>query len=318
MVTKSPKAKRILIAILIIFLIISIFNLFATKIIYDSFFPRYDCGTTGYPEQLTHMIAQRTEKHFHSGENLLCGYLYENQAENRQNALIVFAPGHNACCDSYLWQIQELMAHGWSVFMFDATGCCHSEGKSAVGFSQEVVDLKAALDYIEDQNRFGFADIALLGHSRGGYAVCCALSYDYDIAAVISVSGINSAMEGILGAADDYVGKLAYLNYGPLWLYQATLFGKKTTSLKVNEILSTTDVPVLIVHGAEDREYPWDKYSIYAYKDAIGSENVSYLLCSAPGSSGHTNLLFDADATANDSLIAEINSFLIKTIEKEG
>ena len=313
---KNP--KRILITIFIIILILSVFNLFATKIIYDRFFPRYDCDTTAYPEQLADMVANRRETRFLSGENLLCGYLYESKAEHRQNALIVFAPGHNACCDSYLWQIRELMDYGWSVFMFDATGCCHSEGKSAVGFPQELVDLQAALDFIEAQNRFGFGSIALLGHSQGGYAVCCTLAYDYDVAAVISVSGINSAMEGIIGAADDYVGKLAYLNYGPLWLYQATLFGTKTASLKANAILSETDVPVLIVHGAEDREYPPEQYSIYAYKDTIGAENISYLLWAEPGSSGHTNLLFDADNTANDRLIAEINSFLTNTIEKEG
>ena len=76
-------------------------------------------------------------------------------------------------------------------------------------------------------------------------------------------------MEGILGASEDYIGKLVYLNYGPLWLYQVSLFGREITNLKVNEILSATDVPVLIVQGGEDKQFPCHKYSIYYARDRI-------------------------------------------------
>lgn len=317
MVTKNLKRKRILITILVIILVILLSNMIATKWIYDSVFPRYDCNAA-LTQGLDSTLSLREEKYFNAGENTLCGYLYTSQAPNPKNGLIVLASGHNACADSYLWQIKELMEYGWSVFAFDSTGCCNSEGDSAVGFSQELLDLEAALTYIEAENRFGFENIALFGHSRGGYAACCVLSSDFDIDAVVSVSGVNSPMEAIIGAMDRYIGKLAYVNYGPLWLYQSILFGKETVNLKANEVLSQTQVPVLIVHGANDREVPTDAFSIYAYKDSIEKDNVSFLLRSAPESSGHTNLLFDADQTANNELIAKISDFLEKTIDKEG
>ncbi len=313
MVTKNLKLKRILMTIIIIFLVFSIINLSITKIIYDLAFPRYDCAQTHYPEQLNEIINQRKEQRFSSGKNTLCGYLYKSGANTKKDTLIILASGHNSCSDNYLWQIKELLDFGWSVFAFDSTGCCNSQGKSAVGFSQELLDLKAALNYIEGQNRFDFNNLALLGHSRGGYAACCALSYGYDISAVISVSGINSAMEGIICSASEYVGKLSYLNYGFLWLYQSFLFGSKTTNLRANEILSKTETPVLVIHGAEDATVPTDKFSVYSYKNSFSSDSVKYILRSAPDNSAHTNLLFDNDSTANDELIKEINNFLENT-----
>ncbi len=315
MVRKNLKLKRVLIIILVSILVLLLLNLVATKMIYDSLFSRYDCGTTAYPEELASTVQGRQSLPFLSGENTLSGYLYRSSAETPKDSLILLAAGHNACADEYLWQIKELLACGWSVFTFDATGYCASEGASAVGFPQELLDLRAALDYLEEKDRLGFQKLILLGHSRGGYAACCALAYDYSIDAVISVSGINSAMEGIMGASETYVGKLAYVNYGPLWLYQTMLFGSEIVDLDVHEILSETDTPVLVIQGEQDTLAPADKHSIYSYKDTIQSENVTFLLRSSPDNAGHTDLLYDADKTANDELIREISAFIEK-IEK--
>jgi pimeloyl-ACP methyl ester carboxylesterase len=315
MVLKKSNLKRVLMTVIIVLLIFSVLNFIATKLIYDSIFSRYDCDKAAPPEPLRETVETRETIFFDSGENTLCGYLYRCRSENTKDTLIILASGHNACSESYLWQIKELLNLGWSVFAFDSTGYCNSQGESAVGFSQELLDLKGALDYIEARDRLGYENIALLGHSRGGYAVCCALSYDYDISAVVSVSGINSPMEGVIGAAGTYVGDFAYLNYGFLWLYQTMLFGNETVNLKANEVLQNSDTPVLIVHGAEDETVPADKYSVYSYKDTIEGENVQYLLRLSPDSSGHTDILFDEDSSANDSLIAKINDFLESTIK---
>lgn len=314
MVSKNLKLKRICCAIIVVFLCFCILNLTATKIIYDQIFSRYDCQHKEYSTQLTDALNTREKILFSSGKNTLCGYLYKSNASNPKDTLIVLAVGHNACSDSYLWQIKELIDLGWSIFTFDPTGCCESEGKSTVGFSQELLDLNEALKYIENNNKLGYNNIALLGHSCGGYAACCALSYEYDVSAVVCVSAINSAMEGVIGHAREYVGGLSYLNYPFLWLYQSMLFGSKTVNLKANNILGGTDVPVLIVHGANDKQVPTDKFSVYSYKDTLNLNNIEYLLRESPNNSGHTDLLFDADLSANDELIEKINEFLEKSL----
>ena len=42
------------------------------------------------------------------------------------------------------------------------------------------------------------------------------------------------------------------------------------------------------------------------------NENIEYYVCSSPNNSGHTNLLFSNDGSADDTLISEINEFLVK------
>ncbi|MEE1075300.1 MAG: alpha/beta fold hydrolase [Acutalibacteraceae bacterium] len=310
---KKSVFKRIVVIIIAVLIFFSAISMVATKIVYDNIFERYDTKIE-IPATLSDIVNGREKKEYYSGQNMLTGYLYRADINNSQNGLIIIAPGFHAGTDNYLWQIKSLLDYGWSVFVFDTTGSCESEGESSVGFAQILPDMEATIKYVEKNNRFGYNDIVLLGHSRGGYAACCALEYDYDIAAVISVSGINSAMEGVIGSAVDYVGPLAYGNYGFLWMYQAMLFGSKTLNTNADEAISNSDVPVLIIHGENDTEVPLDEFSIISHSDEITSKKVEYLICSEPYQNGHTDLLFNKDGTANDKLMAEINDFLIKNI----
>lgn len=313
---KKPKLKRVLIAIIITILCFFTVSLLATKIIYDSIFVRYDCTLSEYPEGLSETVAFRETVTYPSGENMLSGYLYKCRGENAKDSLIVIVPGYNACSDSYIWQIHELLLCGWSVFAFDSTGCCKSEGDSSIGFPQELCDIRATLDYLKSKDNFSHKDIVLLGHSRGGYAACCALAYDYDISAVVSVSGVNSAMDGIMSASVSKIGPLAYANYGFLWLYQTMLFGSETVNLRADKAIAKTDTPVLLIHGEDDDLIPVDKFSIISHRENLTGDNVEFIMRSHPDNAGHTNLLFDDDGTADDELIEIINDFLDRKMGK--
>lgn len=313
---KKFKFKRIW-SVIIIAVLVLLVSFAATKIVYDQTFKRYDCEVTSHHPMLEETVNAREEKTYSSGENKLRGYLYRSNAAQKKDALIIMAPGFNSCADGYLWQIQELLELGWSVLAFDPTGCCGSEGASCKGFPQEVLDLKETINYVEKQDRFGYNELVLLGHSRGGYAVCCALEYDYEIAAAVSISGINSAMEGVIGSAATYVGPVAYGNYGFLWLYQAMLFGSETVNLRADKAISGSDVPILLIHGADDTTVPCDKYSVVSHRAEITNENAEYLIRYAPDNAEHTDLMFDDDGTANDDLIKIISDFLEKKIEKQ-
>ena len=122
-------------------------------------------------------------------------------------------------------------------------------------------------------------------------------------------------MEGIIGAASQYVGDLAYGNYGMLWLYQTMLFGSEPVNLRADRVLSETDIPVLLVHGENDTTVPMDKFSIVSHRAEIDSPSTEYLIRRSPDSAGHTDLLFDADGTANDEVIRSIHEFLTEHTE---
>ena len=228
------------------------------------------------------------------------------------HGLIVFVPGFQAGSDGYLWQINSLLEYGWAVFAFDVTGTFRSQGKNQVGFAQPVLDLEAALTYLRQNKLFGCEKLVLMGHSQGGYAVCCALANQEDVAAVVSISGINSAMEGVMHMSTEVIGRVAYGNYGFLWLYQAMLFGEDVLDQQAAQAISQSNVPVLVIHGTQDEQIPTDACSVISHKEQITSDQVEYLLRPA----GHTDLMYDADGTANDELMQHIHGFLMGCLNK--
>ncbi len=312
---KKKSTKKVLRVIIVLLLIVIIFSFFLTKFIYDATFPRQGGGDLQIAQPLTEMVSSRQSVDFLSGKNRLRGYYYEAP---QAQALVVVVPGYAADDDEFLWHIHSFLEQGWSVFSFDATGHYDSEGDSSVGFSQQLLDLDAALDYIESQERFGCEALMLFGHSRGGYAVCGVLEEHPEVTAVVSISGINRAMDAILEPAARYVGPLVYGNYPMLWFYQAILFGTDVLNVEATHAINHADVPVLIVHGSTDDTVSVDKTAILAHRDEIVSDKVEYYLCDQPGQSGHTDLLFDQDGTENDALMKKIHDFYQRSINIRG
>lgn len=306
---KKKFVKRTSKIIIIIFLLFVFSSAIATKFIYDFMFLRYE-RQADIPSSLSSLIEERQKIKYMSSDNILQGYLYHN----RGDTMVVIAPGFHAGGDDYIQQIKALLDYGYGVFAFDSTGSGESQGESCVGFPQELCDLNATLDYIEDNDKFGYRNIVLFGHSRGGYAVCCVLGYSHDISAVVSVAGINSAMEGIMEPSVDMVGPIAYSNYPFLWIYQSILFGVDVVNKNAVDEISSSSVPVLVIHGENDETVSKDEYSIYSHRQEIKSDNVEFFLCDEPGRDGHTNLLFDKDNTANDKLMDKINDFYVDSI----
>ena len=307
--------KRVLIILLIVIFAFCATSMVATKIIYDSIFVRYDGTPVQVPEALTDMVAERETHGFLSGDNQLTGYMYHCDPAIANGNLVMIAPGFHAGADHFLWQVRGFLDHGWSGFGFDAPGHCNSQGKSAVGFPQLLVDVEAALNYIENNNRFGYNNIVLFGHSQGGYASTCALAGNFDVAAVVSVSGINSAMDGIIGKAKEYVGPVAYGNYGFLWLYQVMVFGGDIANRNAVDAINESGVPVMIVHGSGDTTVPMDQFSIISHADELDPEQVEIFICDEPQQDGHTDLLFDTDGTANDELMEQVIEFFTQNTQ---
>lgn len=311
---KKSVFKKVLIIILAVLTVHCAGSMVATKLIYDSIFSRYAAEVAEPAPELRDMVSGR-ETFFYDYDGLtLAGYLYRCESDQARDALVVLAPGFHAGSDDYLWQTKALLDRGWSVFSFDPSGSFESSGDSYVGFPQEILDLNATLEYIEENHRFGYGSIALLGHSRGGYAAGCVLNYDHDIDAVVTVSGVNSAMEGIMAYSASAVGPLAYSNYGFLWLYQAMLFGLEVTNLSAYEQIMDSGIPTLVVHGTADEDFPLDKNSIISHREQICTPAVEYLTCDTPGQNGHTDLLFDPQGGANEELMTQISDFLERSI----
>ena len=285
-------------------LIFSLISMIIVKFIYDGQFPRYERHdekvTAGLRYADLEEAYPRSLVNFESGDNSLQGYVY---GLDQDRGLVVVSHGLGGGADSYLSQITYFVDQGWRVFSYDATGSFDSEGKTTKGFPQALVELDAALTYINAQPEFTNLPILLFGHSWGGYATANVIHYNHDIAGVVTVSGANSPMQMILEQGHRMMGGFIYTQYPYLWLYQRILFGK-TASLSAVDAINQSDIPVLVIHGTEDDLVAYNGSSIIVNINAITNPNVKAISMSEPDRNGHNNL-FRSDAAID--YIDEIN-----------
>ena len=237
----------------------------------------------------------RTEVKFMSEADELTGYIYG--PSKNPKGMVVISHGIGGGADSYIQEAVYFAKRGYKVLSFSNTGSHESEGKGTMGLSQSVIDLDAALDYVESREEFEDLPIYLYGHSWGGYAVTAILNYDHEIAAAASVAGYNSPMEMIMAWSKPQMGILSYIEYPYLWIYQKLLFGG-ASNLSAAEGINSTETPVLIIHGTEDEVIAYDGPSIMAHQDEITNPNAVFITCSSEGQNGHSNLFMDRDAMA--------------------
>ncbi len=276
--------------------IFSIISMVTVKLIYDRQFTRFDRPDPTVTASLRYADIEekypRSLVSFESGDNLLQGYVY---GQEQDQGLVVVAHGLGGGADSYLPQITYFVDQGWRVFAYDATGTFDSEGKTTKGFPQSVIDLDVALTYINNQLDYADLPVLLFGHSWGGYAVANILHYEHKIAGVVTVSGVNSAIEIIIEQGRDMMGSFINTQYPYLWLYQRLVFGQ-VASLNAVDAINQSDFPVLIIHGTEDEAVDYNGSSIISNIDEITNPNVKTISLSEPRQSGHNNLFRSDEA----------------------
>lgn len=282
----------------------------ATKIVYDKQFPRYDRPDENTTAQLRYSdIATdypRIPVSFESEANILRGHIY---GPDNTRGLLVVAHGLGGGSDSYLPQIKHFVDSGLRVFAYDSTGSYGSGGKTTKGFPQAVVDLHAALTFIADQPDLAELPLLLFGHSWGGYAVVNVLNYPHEVKGVVSVSGVNSAIDMIMEQGEALMGGFIHTQFPFLWLYQRLLFGK-VASFDAVSAINATDIPVLVIHGTEDEMVAFDGSALIAHRDEISNPHVRYVTVDTPGRNGHNNLFRTDEAI---TYIDEVNA-LYRTI----
>ncbi|HBH94169.1 MAG TPA: alpha/beta hydrolase [Ruminococcaceae bacterium] len=294
----SVKRKRIiktvLLTLIIIFAVFSAASIIIVKINFDDIFSR----TTIDPLSI-YLRYSDVEKDyprepisFMSGKNKLQGYLYGSA---NSKGLVVISHGLGGGAEGYLSETLRFVDEGYQVFGFDNTGCNESEGENCIGLSQSVIDLDAALTFIEQDSRFKDLPVLLYGHSWGGYAVTAVLNFDHNIAASVSVAGFNKPMQMIIEWARGMMGGFAYAEYPYIWLYNKTIFGSNLDIYAVDGI-NKTQTPVLLIHGAEDHTIGINESAIMSYKNQITNPNVQYKLCDKKNQNGHNTLFRSVEA----------------------
>jgi len=299
MKTRSKTVKIagfVLLAVLIIYIIAS---LIAVPVLFHQTFERTVPREEGLTAYLRYWDVEdqypREAVSFLSGKNRLYGHLY---GVGNPEGLVVISHGMGGGEESYLAEALFFVDHGYQVLCYSNTGCWDSEGRDCVGLNQSVLDLDAALDWVERDSRFGGVPVFLYGHSWGGYAVAAIFHFGHEeIAASVSVAGFDRAMPMIVEWGRDMLGPLIYAEAPFIWLNQKLTFGN-TFSLSAVDAINSTDTPVLIIHGNADTTVGFNTVSIISQKNRFTNPNVSCFVCDQPEQNDHNNLFQSLDSIA--------------------
>ena len=243
----------------------------------------------------------REEFRFYSGKNKLQGFIYGSE---NNKGLAVLSHGLQTYADENYRMITYLVDNGWRVFSYNNTGVAGSDGNSLIGLPQGLLDLKAALNYIENKSDFDNLPVMLIGYSWGGYSVCAVLNYNYRIKAVVSFAGYNSTKDVMEKQAVDAVGGIYYLLSAQTLELQNQIFNDIMNLTAVDGI-NKTQIPVLIVISSDDDIIPPNTISIYAHRKNITNPNAEYIFLEGEDAGGHRLRNYE-----KEKLYIQVNDFL--------
>ena len=219
-------------------------------------------------------ILPRKEITFKAKRETLNAYYYEC---DKPLGIVVLVHGFKSGSDAYLPITMYLVKNGFNVFTFDGTGVYESSGKYTNGFSQGLVDLDYALQFVQSRRDMSRYPIFLLGHSCGGFAVNAVLNIHKKIQACASIAAVNDCYHLLLDMGYQYGGEMTNQGLPKEFLdeYQRMVFGKYcdyTALMGVNSV----KIPILIAHGNADETISFDNLSLICHREEITNPNVRY------------------------------------------
>ncbi len=291
---KMKLSKKLLIAgvsLVAVFVIVS--NVLCYIILSENF-TRVNYPTlSSYPLIADFPELTRQTVTFESDGNILTGYIYGG---GNAKGLVVISHGLGGGADSYLIETQTFIEDGFTVFAFDNTGSYHSEGESTRGLPQSVIDLDAALTFINEQPDLNSLPVLLYGHSWGGYAVTAVLNFNHRVNAAVSVAGYNKPIELLTEQAGQMIGWFG-VTQTPFLAFQQWLTFGGDAGLTAVDGINKSGIPVMLVHGRNDELISATGAGTINHINEITNPNVITYWREDEGRDGH-NTLFVSEAAA--------------------
>ncbi|MBR5231286.1 MAG: alpha/beta fold hydrolase [Clostridia bacterium] len=232
---------------------------------------------------------------FKSKHNQLSGWFYgENNACPK--GLIIFSHGMGVASEYYLPEILYYAGKGYKVFAFDNTGYGANRGQF-LGFSQAVFDLKCAIDYADD----GALPVTLIGHSMGGYAVCCVLKRlnlsEHNIKNIVTYAALDNLPEVALDFLNARGSLIRTLLAKIICFGQFLLFGT-SAYLKASDMVDKNQqIQFIMIHGDKDDEIDINTASVISKK--CTNPNVTKMIISDPEINTHMGVVRKNGMAAN-------------------
>ena len=195
----------------------------------------------------------------------LAGYKYSKKGL-RPRGVAVIAHGLGIGGQSVYMEVADYFtSHGYLVFAYDATAMDKSEGDSAIGMQQGVIDLSCAIDYVEHDAEMGRYPIVLFGHSWGAYCVSAVLNVHPEVKAVAAVSGFNDSISLFDWEMREKPQTKWLSMFLPSYfrLLEKAKFGKYAGYTAMSGF-ANTKAGIMVIHSRDDHNVPIEMgYDLY-------------------------------------------------------
>ncbi len=193
------------------------------------------------------------------GEKLV-GILHESKKSNK---LVIACHGRVCTKDEHFYPelCKKLEENGFSAFRFDFSGNGESEGKFEDStITKEIEDIKSVVDFFKKKN---YEIFCLIGHSQGAVEVLLHQAKYNSAKAVVDIAAYADQRDATLDKYPDEkmkeLNKKEFLElnaWGKSFRLYKIYFYDRVAYGDIRKKIREIKAPVLVIHGAEDRDVP--------------------------------------------------------------
>ncbi len=202
---------------------------------------------------------KQEEFSFNNSKGTLLKYFYFYYDGYKKDKIVLFLHGLECGHAAYMAEINELCKRGFKVLAIDYTGCGDSEGKYLGSLYQPTKDVIELLDLLKLKE-----EIALVGHSLGGYTSLNILSLRNEIKTSVILAGFITPKDEL-----GHFVKSNFLLKGIL-RYEKKI-GGNLYNLDNVELLKTTKDRIFYIQSEDDQMVPFET----AFKVVEAANNPS-------------------------------------------
>lgn len=188
-------------------------------------------------------------------DNLILKGLIIRTNEN-SNGTIIFSHGISCTHGMMIKNVELFIKNKFNVVLFDQRRHGDSEGKfSSYGY-YEKEDLSLFVDYVKNQLKEDKL-IGVIGESMGGSIALQMLEINKNVDFIIAESAFSD-LEKLLKIQLKEKYKVPYFIFGKLASFFSYIkHGFSFKEIKPIEVIKNTNIPILFIHGTEDKTTPY-------------------------------------------------------------
>ncbi len=211
----------------------------------------------------------------------LQGYFYSYGTPN-PDRLVVFDHGLGAGHRAYMKEIELIARQGYLVFAYDHTGCVESGGETTNGMVQSLNDLNQCIREMKSLENVKDRNIAVIGHSWGGFSTMNIGAIHQDITHLVPISGFISIGNML---KQQLPGVMAL--YRKLGVELETERNPEFVAYSGVESLKNTKAKVLVIHGDDDPVVKKKFHFDVLKKELDNRKNITFFEVSGKGHCPH-------------------------------